>query len=76
MNHSENSFIDRTTPRPCGYVTTPEIARFAGLHPTTLVKWRNRRVGPPFTRLGRKVLYSLEAFDVWLRDSEQEPLTK
>lgn len=56
------------------YVDTNELAALLGVHPTTLVKWRMARKGPPFTRLGQKVLYSVTRFYAWLEQQEVRPL--
>lgn len=57
-----------------GYVDTEALAASLGVHPTTLVKWRTARRGPPFTRLGKRVLYNLEKFRQWLEQQEQRSL--
>jgi excisionase family DNA binding protein len=56
------------------YVDTNEMAALLGVHPTTLVKWRTARKGPPFHRLGQKVLYSVSRFEAWLEQQEVQPL--
>lgn len=53
------------------YVTTLELAKLVGLHPTTLARWRTLRQGPPYTKLGHKVLYRLDAFYSWLDNQER-----
>lgn len=56
-----------------GYMTTEELAESLGVHPTTLVKWRGARKGPPFTRLGHRILYNVARFTQWLEQQEVEP---
>lgn len=38
-------------------LTPDEVAARWGLHPATLANWRCARKGPPFLRIGRKILY-------------------
>lgn len=48
-----------------------EVARLAGLSPRTLKRWRDMRSGPPFVKLGRKILYRRDAVSAWLLSREQ-----
>jgi hypothetical protein len=34
----------------------------------TLANWRNKRIGPPFRKFGRRVLYPLDQLEQWERD--------
>jgi hypothetical protein len=36
----------------------------------TLQRWETRRMGPPCVRVGRKVLYRMDAVRDWLREQE------
>lgn len=38
-------------------LTTVEAARYLRVSPRTLVRWRNSRVGPPWTEVGRRIVY-------------------
>lgn len=38
----------------------------------TLANWRNKRVGPPFRKFGRRVLYPLDQLEQWERDQTIE----
>ncbi|SDG73842.1 MULTISPECIES: helix-turn-helix domain-containing protein [Pelagibacterium] len=53
-----------------GFLTTEELAEEIGVHRTTLAKWRMERRGPPFTRLGKRILYSVERLRAWLEANE------
>ncbi|TMJ51928.1 MAG: helix-turn-helix domain-containing protein [Alphaproteobacteria bacterium] len=33
----------------------------------TLRNWRSRRIGPPFIKIGKAILYPLEELDRWAR---------
>jgi excisionase family DNA binding protein len=47
-------------------LTTPQAARHLGLSPATLETLRTRGGGPPFVKLGRRVVYRREDLDIWL----------
>lgn len=51
------------------YLTPPEVSeRYGGhLSVNTLTKWRNdgQRQGPPFLKLGSKIVYPLDALVEW-----------
>jgi predicted DNA-binding transcriptional regulator AlpA len=47
------------------YVNDIEAARLLGVAQTTLIKWRQIGKGPPFLRLGRRVVYSLGVLEAW-----------
>jgi excisionase family DNA binding protein len=51
-----------TTPR---YLSTEQAAELLGVSPATLLKWRVQRRGPPFLKLGRRVIYSESALRAW-----------
>jgi hypothetical protein len=36
----------------------------------TLARWETRRIGPPCVRVGRKVIYRIEAVREWLVQQE------
>lgn len=59
-----------------GYLTTQEMADALKVHKTTLAKWRMMRKGPPFTRVGHRVFYSVESTRKWLEAQERFPLTE
>lgn len=40
----------------------------------TLSQWRHRGEGPPFVRMGRKVVYRVETLDAWLLSLEQRSI--
>ena len=54
-------------------MTEKECADYLRLAPVTLRLWRYRRTsGPPFTKVGRKVLYRREDVDSWLKDNVRQ----
>jgi predicted DNA-binding transcriptional regulator AlpA len=50
---------------PSAYLSTERAAELLGLAPATLVKWRRLRRGPPFARLGRRIVYSEKTLRAW-----------
>lgn len=53
-----------------GWLNRSDLARELTLSVDTLQRWETRRMGPPCVRVGRKVLYRMEAVRDWLRDQE------
>lgn len=51
---------------PPGVLSTPEAASYVGLSPATLETKRSRGGGPPFSKLGARVVYRREDLDAWL----------
>ena len=53
-----------------GWLNRTDLARELTLSVDTLQRLETRRVGPPCVRVGRKVLYRMEAVRDWLREQE------
>jgi predicted DNA-binding transcriptional regulator AlpA len=51
---------------PPRYLRTPEAARFVGLSIRTLEKHRIYGTGPRYSKLGGRVVYSLEELQAWV----------
>ena len=51
------------------YLTPAEVSRRLGgrISTKTLANWRSQRNGPPYRRLGGRVLYPLDEFEAWNR---------
>ena len=49
-----------------GYVDELEAAAALDLTPKTLIGYRQKGIGPPYTLVARKILYSKEAIAAWL----------
>jgi hypothetical protein len=45
---------------------TKDQAKHLGVKPKTLENWRSQGVGPPFFKLGSRVLYDDAETDAWL----------
>ena len=61
---------DEDTGLLTGWLNRTDLARELTLSVDTLQRWETRRMGPPCVRVGRKVLYRMEAVRDWLREQE------
>ena len=50
-----------------GILTRIEAARLLHRPPATLAYWATRREGPPFFKLGRRVVYETADILTWIR---------
>ena len=48
------------------YLTPREVAQSYGFSEGTLANMRSRRIGPPFVKMKKKVLYPVEQLEAWL----------
>lgn len=49
-----------------------EVAELLGVHPKTLGLWRKANIGPPWIRLGEKLIrYEVESVRAWV-ESQRE----
>ena len=53
-----------------GWLDRADRARELTLSVDALQRWETRRMGPPCVRVGRKVIYRMEAVRDWLREQE------
>lgn len=60
------------SPFPNTWLSTKEAARFLGIHPDTLRRWRREGIGPRYSRIGRLIRYHVDTLDEWLRSKEQD----
>lgn len=44
-------------------ITTAELAEILGLKPNTLEIWRSKNIGPPYKKIGGRVLYDPEEIE-------------
>lgn len=53
------------------WLSTKEAARYLGVHPDTLRRFRRTDRGPRYSTIGRRLIrYSLEALNEWLSSHE------
>jgi hypothetical protein len=53
-----------------GWLSREDLGAQLGLSPSTLKRWEGSRTGPPCVRVGRRIVYRLEAVRDWLREQE------
>lgn len=46
-------------------LTPKEAAERIRIPEKTLANWRNKRIGPPYRKFGRRVLYPLALLEEW-----------
>jgi hypothetical protein len=55
-------------------LTPPVTARAVGVHPKTLGHFHRLGIGPPRTKIGRRVYYNKNSLLAWLRSREEKPV--
>jgi Helix-turn-helix domain len=55
------------------YLTTSEAADYLRLRPRTLTQMRWLHTGPPYCKLGGKVVYNIMRLDEWANDNSYDP---
>ena len=58
------------------WIGREQLAGELGLACDTLARWEARQLGPPCTRIGRKVLYRRTSVQNWLSAQEQSRPTR
>lgn len=53
-----------------------EAAEYLRVSERTLIRWRNGRTGPPYTKVGHKVVYRSSDLDSWLDARRCNPLVR
>ena len=66
MQHETNGVLT-------GYLSPAELAGELGISGRTLERWHRLGEAPPRTKIGKKVLYRLQAVAEWLRAQEAPP---
>lgn len=56
------------------YITVVQAANYLGVTVDTLSKWRSRKIGPCYYKVGRRVQYLIADLDDWRE--RQKILTK
>jgi excisionase family DNA binding protein len=52
------------------YLTTKQVADLLQVTERTVEKWRERRDGPPYSRLGSLIRYSRTEVEKWVADNQ------
>lgn len=53
------------------WISREQLAAELGLTRDTLARWEARQLGPPCTRIGRKVFYRRASVEAWISAQEQ-----
>ena len=53
------------------YISRKQLAADLKLAEATLIRWEKDGKGPPVTRIGRDVVYSIPSFKKWLKGQER-----
>ena len=48
------------------YLTTEQVARLTGIPVKTLEGYRRRGMGPPYVKIGRRILYPISGVREWM----------
>jgi hypothetical protein len=56
--------------------TRQQLAVELGFTCDTLCRWEARQIGPPCTRIGRRVFYRRDAVEAWLLEQENTRATR
>ncbi len=59
--------------RELGYYTDAELAKLRRIQTKALSNERSRGEGPPYTTIGRNILYPIDATRAWLAKRITEP---
>ena len=57
-----------------GYSSESETAEELNVKVRTLRKWRQLQIGPPWTAVGRQIIYGDESRAAWLKSCEIHPV--
>ena len=53
------------------WISREQLAGELGIARDTLARWEARQLGPPCTRIGRKVFYRRASVEAWINAQEQ-----
>ena len=70
---SERIYSIHPVGHPIRHLNQVELSRRWSMSPRTLERWRYLKVGPPFLKLGGKILYQLEDVEAYEAETKQTP---
>jgi hypothetical protein len=56
-----------------GYLSPEQVAAEIKKSARTLALWRHLKVGPPYVKMGKSVLYPVDGFREWLVSKTKNP---
>lgn len=51
------------------YLCDTQVAERLGISRVTVQKWRQRRIGPPYIKLGKTVRYEAAQLEAWIKSN-------
>ena len=76
MQDMANALADRPLNLLAEWISRDQLAGELGIASDTLARWEARQLGPPCTRIGRKVLYRRASVQDWIGAQEQSRPTR
>jgi DNA-binding transcriptional regulator YiaG len=58
---------ENNAPATQQYLTQDQLSEFLLVPVRTLENWRQRKFGPPYIKIARRVRYSVESVEAWLQ---------
>lgn len=59
-----------------GVLTARNAAEYLDSSVQMLAKWRHLKIGPPYLKIGGKVLYRVKSLDKYLDDLEDQQMSR
>jgi predicted DNA-binding transcriptional regulator AlpA len=63
--------MNQQTPLLSDLLPEDKLAQEIGVSKATLVSWRQKQIGPAYTKLGKRVFYQRAAIQQWIGASER-----
>ena len=57
------------------YMTKSEFCSALRINPRTAERWHLRRIGPPITRISKKIYYKRSSVSAWLERQTEEAVS-
>jgi len=54
---------------PSGCLSVNELVVYLGVSKSTLAKWRRELLGPPYVKVGERILYHKHAVEKFINDN-------
>jgi len=51
---------------PSGCLSVNELVKYLGISRSTIDRWRRENVGPPYVRVGKRILYHKHAVEEFI----------
>ena len=71
---SDDLSIPLTTDNPLGLISDEDLSKHLRVSTDMLRRWRQRRTGPAFSKVGRSVVYQVKDVVAWIDSKKVEPV--